>query len=269
MGCRFPAGHFRGAASSWKHFRGIPCETGTALARETHETSFQGCRTAPWSPNKQTNLGLFCSAAQLQERQHWQAWQEQKGLGAGGARPPSQHSLAAVTKLPRLPEPALRSQPRQSNGRDQTWKRTRVTRSNHINEETTLKNSNKACPWQECTEHGTAQSRQEQQPHLMSLQGDTPAPWAEPARASPCWDEPCPLLRPFRTTRSTLVKVQMGSALRRRKISYTNQLQPDLGRNKNMEKNKGKSVKGYNILCHWLYFLIFVLFSWHITEILL
>lgn len=69
-GCRFPAGHFRGAASSWKHFRGIPCETGTALAREAHETSFQGCRTAPWSPNKQTHFGSLCCTAQLHRRQH-------------------------------------------------------------------------------------------------------------------------------------------------------------------------------------------------------
>lgn len=98
IGCRFPAGHFRGAASSWKHFRGIPCETGTALARETHERSFQGCRTAPWSPNKQTNVGLFCSTAQLQKRQHTAGLTGAKGTRRRGCSIPLPPQLGCSDK---------------------------------------------------------------------------------------------------------------------------------------------------------------------------
>lgn len=122
-------------------------------------------------------------------------------------------------------------------------------------------------PWSTATRPALGRGTQKMAlPRATTAHGTAGWHTCSPGRAaSTCCSEPCCLLRPFRTTRSTLVKIQMWSALRRRKISYTNQLQPDLERNQNMEKNKGEGRRGYNILCHWLYFLILFCFLAHTT----
>lgn len=71
----------------------IPCERGTALARETHETSFQGRKTPPWSPTKQSTFSqegfiLICDAA-AQAAAHCRADRRDRDSAqyAGGATP--------------------------------------------------------------------------------------------------------------------------------------------------------------------------------------
>lgn len=170
-GCRFPAWHFRKCSQQLEGLqRHNLWERDSTCKGNTRQAS----RAAKHLPGALLNKALsakralFWSVMQLHKQQHAAGLTGETGTQRNmlvAQHPTSHHNLTPVSevhcKVHWLPELALHSSSwwRTCEG---TYMREQVTGSNHINEETTPKHSNKDCPWQERTKHSTAQSRQEQ-----------------------------------------------------------------------------------------------------------